>query len=265
MTATWRGGETATRRHEIEFTLAASPRPAIASSLVPCHVVSLGLIPYADALDLQRRLNEARFAGEIPDTLLLLEHPPVITLGRRGSYADILAPPERVRQAGIEVVETNRGGLVTYHGPGQLVGYPITDLRRLAGDAPSYVTGLEETLIRGLAEYGISGFRDPAARGVWTSAGKIAAIGVAVSRGITMHGFAVNLQPDLSHFSLINPCGLGARGVTSAERLLGHSIDSEDFRQAVTFHFGRVFGREMRWLAGGNADSPPPAALHPLR
>ena len=173
----------------------------------------------------------------------------MFTLGRRGSYADILATPERLRELGIEVHETNRGGLVTYHGPGQLVGYPIADLRRLAGDAPSYVSGLEETLIRALCEHGIVGFRDPAARGVWTAGGKIAAIGVAVSRGITMHGFAVNLQPDLGHFALIDPCGLGERGVTSAERLLGHPIDLEDFRRAVAFHFGRVFGREIRTAA----------------
>src|SRR5439155_12741986 len=160
-----------------------------------CEVRWLGLVPYGEALALQRRLNEARFEGRIPDTLLLLEHPPVFTLGRRGSYADILVPPERLRELGIEVHETNRGGLVTYHGPGQLVGYPIADLRRLAGDAPSYVSGLEETMIRALAEHGIAAFRDPAARGVWTSGGKIGAIGVAVSRGITLHGFAINLQP----------------------------------------------------------------------
>ena len=120
-------------------------------------------------------------------------------------------------------------------------------LQQLAGDAPSYVSGLEETIIRALAEHGIAAFRDPAARGVWTSGGKIAAIGVAVSRGITMHGFAVNLQPDLAHFALIDPCGLGQRGVTSAERLLGHPLDLDDFQRAVAFHFGRVFQREMRW------------------
>lgn len=211
-----------------------------------CHVLTPGLVPYAEALALQRRLNEARYRGEAPDTLLLLEHRPVFTLGRRGSREDVYASEERLRALGIEVYETNRGGLVTYHGPGQLVGYPIVDLRALAGDAPSYVTGLEETIIRALAEHGIAGFRDPAARGVWTHGGKIAAIGVAVSRGITMHGFAVNLQPDLGHFALINPCGLGERGVTSAERLLGRAVDPDDFSRAVTFHFGRVFGREMR-------------------
>src|SRR6266542_2625745 len=127
-----------------------------------CDVVTLGLVAYCEALALQRRLNEARFEGRVPDTLLLLEHPPVITLGRRGSGTHILAPAERLRELGVQVHETNRGGLVTYHGPGQLVGYPIADLRALAGDAPRYVTGLEETIVRALAEYGIAGFRDPA-------------------------------------------------------------------------------------------------------
>ncbi len=212
-----------------------------------CAVLSLGgLVPYEQGLALQRRLAEQRASGQVPDTLVLLEHAPVITLGRRGSRQDILASPERLRGLGIAVVETNRGGLVTYHGPGQQVGYPIADLRRLARDAPSYVSGLEETIIRALAEYGLAGFRDPAARGVWTGQGKIAAIGVAVSRGITLHGFAVNLAPDLGHFGLIDPCGLGARGVTSAERLLGTSPEPAAFRQAVAFHFGQVFGRRMQ-------------------
>jgi lipoate-protein ligase B len=227
-------------------TIPVSPRPLVSASLEACEVINLPTVPYSEALALQRQLNEARCQGRIPDTLLLLEHPPVFTLGSRGSHADILATPERLSQLGIEVHQTNRGGLVTYHGPGQLVGYPIADLRRIAGDAPRYVSGLEETLIRALAEHGIVGFRDTAARGVWTTGGKIAAIGVAVSRGITMHGFAVNLQPDLAHFALIDPCGLRGRGITSAERLLGRPIDLEDFRTAVAFHFGRVFEREMR-------------------
>jgi lipoyl(octanoyl) transferase len=213
-------------------------------------VLSLGQVPFLEALALQRRLNEARQRGEIPDTLILLEHAPVFTLGRRAEWSDILASPERLAELGIEVHETNRGGLVTYHGPGQLVGYPIADLRALAGDAPSYVTGLEETIIRSLADLGLPGWRDPAARGVWTPGGKIAAIGVGVSRGVTMHGFAVNLQPDLAHFALINPCGLGDRGVTSAERLLGHPVDTAIFRQSIAFHFGKVFGREMQPLSG---------------
>jgi lipoate-protein ligase B len=229
-------------------TSASNPQLPIPNSQLPtCDVVALGVVRYADALALQRRLCEARSNGGMPDMLLLLEHQPVFTLGRRGSHADILASPDRLAELGIEVHETNRGGLVTYHGPGQLVGYPITDLRRLAGDAPRYVTGLEEVIIRALAEHGIAGFRDEAARGVWTVGGKIAAIGVAVSRGITMHGFAANLQPDMSHFGLIDPCGLGLRGVTSAERLLGRPIDMDGFRSAVGFHFGRVFGREMIW------------------
>lgn len=211
-----------------------------------CEVLSLGLVPYAEAEALQRRLNEARFANLIPDTLLLLEHPSVFTLGRRGRQTDILASADRLRELSIEVRETNRGGLVTYHGPGQLVGYPIADLRKLAGDAPTYVTGLEETLIRALAEQGVEAFRDPAARGVWTSGGKIAAIGVAISRGITMHGFAINLEPVLAHFELINPCGLGDRPVTSARQLLGRSLDQDAFRQSIIVHFGSVFGRRMQ-------------------
>jgi lipoate-protein ligase B len=216
------------------------------STLAPCAVLSLNhLVPYSQGLALQRRLAEQRASGQIPDSLILLEHSPVITLGRRGSLQDILAQPERLRELGIEVVETNRGGLVTYHGPGQLVGYPITALRPLARDAPSYVTGLEETIVRALAELGIGGFRDPAARGVWTEGGKIAAIGVAVSRGITVHGFAVNLAPDLGHFALIDPCGLGERGVTSVERLLGFAPEPAAFRQAIAFHFGQVFCRRM--------------------
>jgi lipoate-protein ligase B len=209
-------------------------------------VVTLGLTPYAEAEALQRRLSQARSEDRIPDTLLLLEHPPVFTLGRRGKQTDILALPERLQDLGIEVRETNRGGLVTYHGPGQLVGYPIADLRKLAGDIPSYVSGLEETIIGALAEHGIASFRDPAARGVWTSGGKIAAVGVAISRGITMHGFAVNLEPDLSHFSLINACGLGDRVVTSARQVLGRSVDPEAFRRSIIRQFGRVFGRRMR-------------------
>lgn len=227
-----------------------APSPTLPLSHSPtfplCQVLTPGLVRYGEALGLQRRLNEARYRGEAPDSLILLEHRPVFTLGRRGSREDIYASEGRLRELGIEVYETNRGGLVTYHGPGQLVGYPIVDLRGLAGDAPSYVTGLEETIIRGLAELGITGFRDQAARGVWTEGGKIAAIGVAVSRGITMHGFAVNLQPDLGHFGLINPCGLGERGITSAERLLGRTVDLDDFSRAIAFHFGRVFRREMR-------------------
>jgi lipoate-protein ligase B len=224
-----------------------SPARSLSRSPVEvCEVIELGLVRYQEAVEVQRRLCRERDAGSRPDALLLLEHPPVFTLGRRGRWDDILAPPARLRELGIEVHETNRGGLVTYHGPGQLVGYPIADLRKLAHDAPRYVSGLEESIIRALAEFGLAGFRDSAARGVWTSQGKIAAIGVAVSRGVTMHGFAVNLQPDLGHFALINPCGLGERGVTSAERVLGHPVDLASFRQAIIFHFGQVFQRQMR-------------------
>jgi lipoyl(octanoyl) transferase len=215
------------------------------TALPSCQVYWLGEIGYAEVFSLQRRMCLERQQEQRADSLLLLEHPAVFTLGRRGSWDDILTSSDQLVELGIDVQETNRGGLVTYHGPGQLVGYPIADLRRLAGDAPSYVTGLEETIIRALSEVGVVGFRDAAARGVWTRLGKIAAIGVAVSRGITMHGFAVNLQPDLSHFQLINPCGLGDRSVTSVERLLGQRVELDSFGEAIVFHFGQVFGRAM--------------------
>ncbi|MCC7106743.1 MAG: lipoyl(octanoyl) transferase LipB [Chloroflexi bacterium] len=206
----------------------------------------LGTVPYLQAWALQRQLAELRAAERLPDQLLLLEHPPVITLGRRGTRADVLADEQVLDALEIQVVSVNRGGLATYHGPGQLIGYPIVDLRKLAGDAPGYVTGLEETIMRALREHGLVTLRDAAHRGVWTPQGKLAAIGVGVSRGVTMHGFAVNLHPDLRHFDLIDPCGLADRGVTSLERLTGQRVESEAFRHAVSFHFGQVFERDVR-------------------
>jgi lipoate-protein ligase B len=200
---------------------------------------------YGAAFALQRALARQRDENGIPDLLLFVEHDPVITLGRRGSRDDILVPPDELERRGLTVHETNRGGLVTYHGPGQVVGYPIGRLRELAGDAPTYVWRLEETIVRALADLGIICHRDPCHRGVFTDGGKIAAIGVAVSHGVTMHGFAVNVHPDLSHFALIDPCGIGDRGVTSAERLLGRTLDMADLRRGLTFRFGQVFERAV--------------------
>ena len=193
----------------------------------------LGLIEYADAMRLQDELVEARLAELIPDTLLLLEHPPVITVGRRGSLADVyLSEPELARR-GISVEKTTRGGLVTYHGPGQLVGYPIVKPRARGLTVPCYVRALELAIVDALAEIGIQACVDPEHIGVWTSHGKIAAIGVAQRHGVTLHGFAINLQPDMSHFGLINPCGIGQLGVTSAAALLGHPVDLADFKSRV--------------------------------
>jgi lipoate-protein ligase B len=185
-------------------------------------VRDLGTLGYAAAMELQESLVEARLRGEVPDTLLLLEHPPVVTLGRRGSLEDVYLAPERLRQRGIALERTTRGGLVTYHGPGQLVGYPIVALRARGLSIPCYVRALERTIVAALAEVG-----------VWTSSGKIAAIGVAQRHGVTLHGFAVNLQPDLSHFALINPCGIGRLGVTSAAAILGQRVDLADFKRRI--------------------------------
>lgn len=212
-------------------------------------LLDLGRVEYGVAYRLQRRLLEERDADRIPDLLLLVEHPPVITLGRRGSRNDIFVSEDQLAARGIGVYETNRGGLVTYHGPGQVVGYPIARLRALAGDAPTYVWRLEETIVRTLAGYGIEARRDAGNRGVFAGdgdlGGKIAAIGVAVSHGVSMHGFALNVCPDLSHFELIDPCGIGELGVTSVERLTGQAPPFEVVRADLAAHFGAVFERTL--------------------
>ena len=197
----------------------------IANTATALAVRDLGLIEYAEAMRLQDALVESRLRDEIPDTLLLLEHPPVITLGRRGLLSDVYLSSEDLARRGIAVAETTRGGLVTYHGPGQLVGYPIVQLRPRGLTVPCYVRALELAVVSGLAEIGIESHVDDGHVGVWTSGGKIAAIGVAQRHGVTLHGFAVNLQPDLSHFGLINPCGIGNLGVTSAAEVLGCEVD----------------------------------------
>jgi lipoyl(octanoyl) transferase len=202
------------------------PQPAVPSLAVR----DLGVIAYEEAMQLQDALVEARLCDQIPDTLLLLEHPPVITLGRRGSLADVYLPEAELARRGIALTRTTRGGLVTYHGPGQLVGYPIVHLRARRLSVPCYVRALELAILDALSEFGISAHLDQDHIGVWTSAGKIAAIGVAQRHGVSLHGFAVNLQPDLSHFALINPCGIGERGVTSAAALLGRPVSQDEFK-----------------------------------
>jgi lipoate-protein ligase B len=196
-------------------------------------VRELGTIEYAQAVRLQDQLAEQRLNDEIPDTLLLLEHPAVITLGRRASLDDVYLSESGLQERGIGLEKTTRGGLVTYHGPGQLVGYPIVKLRARGLTVPCYVRALELSVVDALHETGIRARIDAGHVGVWTDFGKIAAIGVAQRHGVTLHGFAVNLQPDLSHFALINPCGIGDLGVTSASVILGHKIDSEDFKRRI--------------------------------
>ena len=169
----------------------------------------------------------------IPDTLLLLEHAPVITLGRRATLDDVFLSETALRQRGIALEKATRGGLVTYHGPGQLVGYPIVKLRARGLTVPCYVRALELAIISVLSSIGIGARIDEGHVGVWTESGKIAAIGVAQRHGVTLHGFAVNLQPNLAHFELINPCGIGDLGVTSAAAILGHPVDTDQFKSRI--------------------------------
>ena len=205
----------------------------------------LGLVAYDDALELQRDLVEQRRAGRVPDLLLLLEHPPVITLGARSeiSRANILATSERLAEMGIAVHETGRGGDVTYHGPGQVVGYPILDLRPDRCDVHKYVRDLEEVMIRVCAGYGVSAGRIAGLTGTWVGAEKIAAIGIRISRWITSHGFAFNVSTNLDHFTLIVPCGLAGRGVTSLAAITGRQVSIAQVEETIVRHFGDVFER----------------------
>jgi lipoate-protein ligase B len=225
----------------------SNPRAQTGHGSAPGDVwlLDLGRVEYGVAYELQRRLLAERDADRLPDLLLLVEHPPVITLGRRGSRDDVFLTDSELAALGIAIFETNRGGLVTYHGPGQVVGYPITRLRAIAGDAPTYVWRLEETIVRTLARFGISAHRDVGNRGVFAPGGKIAAIGIAVTHGVTMHGFALNVCPDLEHFTLIDPCGIGDLGVTSIERLLGAAPDLDLVRETLAEQFGEVFERTL--------------------
>jgi lipoyl(octanoyl) transferase len=203
----------------------------------------LGRVPYADALALQRSLVDERRAGRIADTLLLVEHPPVLTLGVRGDggRSHILATDEALAASGIEVHETGRGGDVTYHGPGQLVGYPIIDLNPDRRDVHRYVRDLETVVIRTAADFGIEAGRIEGLTGVWVGNEKLAAIGVRIARWITSHGFALNVSTNLDHFKLIVPCGIFDRGVTSLTRLLGRPVDSADVEICVSEHFANIF------------------------
>ena len=241
-------------------------------------VVQLGALGYGEGLRLQRTLVELRKLEQIGDVLLLLEHSPVITLGRNAKAANVLVSTEVLAARGVEVFECDRGGDVTFHGPGQLVGYPILNLREhellpLDGDlrsrsfagggaratqqtrktlgAVDYVRRLEEVLIRTCGDFGIATRRVPGLTGAWTEAepaAKIAAIGVHISRSVTSHGFALNVNTDLSYFNLIVPCGITAKMVTSMENELGRELDLNEVAQAVSRNFGSVFGSEMLWI-----------------
>jgi lipoyl(octanoyl) transferase len=207
----------------------------------------LGQVTYPDALALQRTLVEQRRAGAIADCLLLLQHPHVITLGVRGDggRSHIVAGADALRSRGVEIHETGRGGDVTYHGPGQIVGYPILDLKPDRCDVHRYVRDLEDVLIRTAADFGIDADRVPGLTGVWFGREKLAAIGVRLSRWITSHGFAFNVTTDLDYFNLIIPCGIADRGVTSLERLLGRAVPVTAVEERIAVHFCRVFDRTV--------------------
>lgn len=202
----------------------------------------LGLVPYGEALELQKALVEERRAGRLPDLLLLLQHPPVITLGvRRDSRSHVTASEAQLAMRGIEVHETGRGGDVTYHGPGQVVGYPILDLRPDRCDVHRYVRDLEEVMIRVCADYGIAAHRVQGLSGAWVGTEKIGAIGVRISRWITSHGFAFNVTTRLEDFQLIVPCGIADRGVTSLRTLLGEEPSIMEVEDRFIRRFAEVF------------------------
>lgn len=194
---------------------------------------------------LQQRLAEMRQRDEIEDHLLLLEHPPVITLGRGGDSSNLLASPDILKQQGVRFFETTRGGDITYHGPGQIVGYPIVHLGEGSRDVRRYVTKLEEVLIRTVAEHGITAERVDGKRGIWVGNDKIGAIGVRVARWVTSHGWALNVSTNLDHFRLITPCGLRGTGVTSISQLVGKPVPLADVRALLSKHFAEVFERDM--------------------
>ncbi|MCL4522635.1 MAG: lipoyl(octanoyl) transferase LipB [Acidobacteria bacterium] len=216
-----------------------------------CLVVELGHIGYAEACALQRALVAARKADSIPNVLLLCEHPHVITLGRNGKREHLLASDHLLRQMGVGFCETDRGGDITYHGPGQVVGYPIVKLSEIRRDVAWYVRQLEETMIRTTASFGLTASRIAGKTGIWVQAAdageeKLGAIGVHLSRWVTSHGFAYNVSTDLRYFDLIVPCGLTGTRATSLEKLLGRALPREDVAAQLVRHFGDAFGFAMR-------------------
>ncbi len=214
-----------------------------AKRLQPCRAFRLGVVEYEPTLDLQDRLVQARIRGETPDILLLLQHPPVITLGKSAKDGNILVPAATLAEKRIRLIRTDRGGDVTYHGPGQLVVYPIFDLRARRLSIPQYVWSLEEAVIRLLARLGVRGERVEKLRGVWLGPQKICSVGVHVSRMVTKHGLALNVSIDLDPFTLINPCGTG-RPVTSLAKVLHRDISVSEIEPLMLASFAEVFSFE---------------------
>ncbi|GAC1636715.1 MAG: lipoyl(octanoyl) transferase LipB [Candidatus Acidiferrum sp.] len=215
--------------------------------------VDLGLIPYADAYAVQKRVFAARKLGLIADMLIFCEHPHVITQGRNGKREHLLASENVLRQKGVEFFETTRGGDMTYHGPGQIVVYPILNLGAIRRDVVWYVRMLEEAMIRATAEFGIVAGRETGKTGVWVGEGiaseKLAAIGIHISRWVTSHGLAYNVATDLRNFDLIVPCGIINRKATSLEKLLGRHVDLQEVKPKLAKHLGEVFGLELQQMS----------------
>ena len=206
-----------------------------------CEVWDLGLIEYSKAWELQRKLHRQRIEGRISDILLLLEHPPTITVGKSGTIDNVLISREQLTQEGISLFFIDRGGDVTYHGPGQIVGYPILDLRKRGKDLHFYVHSLEEVILRTLRDFSVDASRDESHPGVWVDGKEIAAIGLIVRRWVSMHGFALNINTNLDHFTFINPCGFSDRRATSMSKLLGIEMPMGQVKERLAFHFCDVF------------------------
>ena len=212
-------------------------------SMRKCELRELGRLEYGQALEMQRQFVEQRKKGLIPDQFILLEHPHTITLGRNGRAANLLAHEDVLRRSGVAFYPTDRGGDITYHGPGQIVGYPILDLREWKRDVVAYVRAIEQAIIDALGDFDVRAQRIPGLTGVWVDGSKIAAIGVHISRWVTSHGFALNVNTDLSYFQYIVPCGL-SKPVTSMAQL-GARATFEEVSKSLAVHFGRVFDCEM--------------------
>jgi lipoate-protein ligase B len=211
------------------------------AKMTPLHVYKLGIVEYTAAFKFQTELQEKRINGDIRDVLLLMEHPPTLTLAKGDDQKNIRVEHGVLKKKNISVFETDRGGSITFHGPGQLVGYPIMNLTDKGRDIHRYVRKLEEILIETLGQYDIESGRDPDHVGVWVKDNKIAAIGVRVRKWVTKHGFALNVNNDLSFFDLINPCGITDKGVTSLKRLVGHNVDMKAVSSVLIDNFSSVF------------------------
>ena len=208
------------------------------------YIIYLGLVDYKKAWDLQHQLWSRRVNDELPDMLLILEHPHVITLGRRGNRSHLITSPEVLEAMKISIFHVERGGDVTYHGPGQMVVYPILDLKEYGYRVIRYIGQLEEVILRVLKDFGIEGGRDPLNRGVWVNGEKVASVGVAIKRWISFHGFSLNYETDLKYFELINPCGLEGKKMTTMAKILGTGISRERLWERISFHSKEVFQKD---------------------